>query len=129
MPVASSEAASVVFSSGPERICLSGTTSGFFASRKTCGSSTCERTYRISTAGRIPRHMSTRHAVPSANSSNAIRYATTASAQPVAHALWITPSARPRDSGRTSSATNTAPTPHSAPNPIPWKTRKVISIA
>ena len=39
------------------------------------------------------------------------------------------PSAFPRDSGRTSSATSTAPTPHSAPKPIPWKTRKTISIS
>ena len=53
----------------------------------------------------------------------------TASAQPAAHALWMIPSARPRDSGRTSSATSTAPTPHSAPNPMPWKTRNTISIS
>ena len=53
----------------------------------------------------------------------------TASAQPAAHALWMIPSACPRDSGRTSSATSTAPTPHSAPKPMPWKTRKTISIS
>ena len=77
----------------------------------------------------MPRHISTRQALVSATSSNTIRYATTATAQPTAHALWITPSALPRDSGRTISATSTAPTPHSPPKPMPWKTRKTISIS
>jgi hypothetical protein len=77
----------------------------------------------------MPRHISTRHAVVSENNSNETRYASTASAQPTAHALWMTPSARPRDSGRTSSATSTAPTPHSAPKPMPWNTRKTNSIS
>ena len=77
----------------------------------------------------MPRHMSTRQACVSSISENVIVKATTASAQPIAHALWITPSALPRASGRTSSATRIAPTAHSAPKPMPWKTRKTISIS
>src|SRR4051794_20198664 len=59
----------------------------------------------------MPRHIRTRQAVDSGKTSKAIRYATTASAQPTAHALWMIPRARPRDSPRTSSATSTAHAP------------------